>query len=173
MTSISDWNSIRSHQLFQRFFFDEVLFLASDPDPRQLETSTSVGAYAQSSTPVDAPAQSPCLNSTSIFEEKVVVLLPESPTETQQVLLNKITAACGLAQDQTHMHIGIFGQEDIPQFLGARLILSFGALTNIVPDHQAHSNGIKYIPCLPLGRLETDANAKKILWNSLKSSILA
>jgi hypothetical protein len=89
------------------------------------------------------------------------------------VLLNKITAACGLAQDQTHMHIGIFGQEDIPQFLGARLILSFGALTNIVPDHQAHSNGIKYIPCLPLGRLETDANAKKILWNSLKSSILA
>lgn len=173
MTNASDWNSIRSHQLFQRFFFDEVLFLASDPNLKRLVTSTSVDAVAQSSTPVDVPAQSPSSNSTSVFEGKVVVLVPDSPTETQQVLLNKITAACGLAQDQTHMHIGICGQEDIPQFLGARLILSFGALTNIVPDHQVHSDGIKYIPGLPLGRLETDANAKKILWNSLKSSILS
>ncbi len=173
MTNTSDWNSIRSHQLFQRFFFDEVLFLTSDPNLKRLVTSTSVDAVAQSSTPVDVPAQSPSSNSTSVFEGKVIVLLPESPTETQQVLLNKITAACGLAQDQTHMHIGICVQEDIPQFLGARLILSFGALTNIVPDHQVHSDGIKYIPGLPLGRLETDANAKKILWNSLKSSILS
>lgn len=173
MTNTSDWNSIRSHQLFQRFFFDEVLFLTSDPNLKRLVTSTSVDAVAQSSTPVDVPAQSPSSNSTSVFEGKVVVLVPDSPTETQQVLLNKITAACGLAQDQTHMHIGICGQEDIPQFLGARLILSFGALTNIVPDHQVHSDGIKYIPGLPLGRLETDANAKKILWNSLKSSILS
>lgn len=173
MTNTSDWKSIRSHQLFQRFFFDEVLFLASDPNLKRLVTSTSVDAVAQSSTPVDVPAQSPSSNSTSVFEGKVVVLVPDSPTETQQVLLNKITAACGLAQDQTHMHIGICGQEDIPQFLGARLILSFGALTNIVPDHQVHSDGIKYILGLPLGRLETDANAKKILWNSLKSSILS
>lgn len=173
MTNTSDWNSIRSHQLFQRFFFDEVLFLASDPNLKRPVTSTSVDEVAQSSAPVDVPAQSPSSNSTSVFEGKVVVLVPESPTETQQVLLNKITAACGLAQDQTHMHIGICGQEDIPQFLGARLILSFGALTNIVPDHQVHSDGIKYIPGLPLGRLETDANAKKILWNSLKSSILS
>ena len=173
MHNTSDWKSIRSHQLFQRFFFDEVLFLASDPNLKRLETSTSVDAVAQSSTPVDVSAQSPSSNSTSVFEGKVVVLVPDSPTETQQVLLNKITAACGLAQDQTHMHIGICGQEDIPQFLGARLILSFGALTNIVPDHQVHSDGIKYIPGLPLGRLETDANAKKILWNSLKSSILS
>lgn len=173
MSNISDWNSIRSHQLFQRFFFDEALFLASNPDPIQLETSTSVSANTQSSTPVDALAQSPSLNSTSVFEGKVIVLLPESPTDTQHVLLNKIAAACGLAQDQTYIQIGICGQDDFPQFLGARLILSFGALTNFDPDHQVHSDGIKYIPCLPLGRLETDANAKKILWNSLKSSILA
>jgi len=163
MSNTSDWNSIISHQLFQRFFFDEVLFLASDPDLRQLKTSTSVDAHAQLQS----------LNSTSVFEGKVIVLLPDSPTETQQALLNKITAACGLAQDQIHMQIGICGQDDIPQFLGARLILSFGALSNIEPDQLAHAHTIPYIPCLPLGRLETDANAKKTLWSSLKSSILA
>jgi|GEM_PF-2085410 len=173
MTITSDWNSIRSHQLFQRFFYDEVLFLASDPDLKQPETSTSVDAQAQSSTPVDAPAQPPSLNAASVFEGKLIVLLPESPTETQQALLNKITAACGLTQDQIHIHIGICGQDEIPQFLGARLILSFGALSNIEPDQLAHAHTIPYIPCLPLGRLETDANAKKILWNSLKSSILS
>jgi len=173
MTITSDWNSIRSHQLFQRFFYDEVLFLASDPDLKQPETSTSVDAQAQSSTPVDAPAQPPSLNAASVFEGKLIVLLPESPTETQQALLNKITAACGLTQDQIHMQTGICSQDDIPQFLGARLILSFGALSNIEPDQLAHAHTIPYIPCLPLGRLETDANAKKILWSSLKSSILA
>jgi len=173
MTITSDWNSISSHQLFQRFFFDEVLFLASDPDLKQQETSTSVDAQAQSSTPVDAPAQPPSLNATSVFEGKVIVLLPESPTETQQALLNKITAACGLTQDQIHMQTGICSQDEIPQFLGARLILSFGALSNIEPDQLTHAHTTPYIPCLPLGRLETDANAKKILWNSLKSSILS
>jgi hypothetical protein len=163
MSNTSDWNSIRSHQLFQRFFFDEVLFLASDPDHKNVETEA----------PVDAPAQPPSLNAASVFEGKLIVLLPESPTETQQALLNKITAACGLTQDQIHLQTGICSQDDIPQFLGARLILSFGALSNIEPDQLAHAHTIPYIPCLPLGRLETDANAKKILWSSLKSSILA
>ena len=100
-----------------------------------------------------------------------MVLLAEEPTQAQMTLLNKIFAACGLADDHTTIQIGLHTLHSIKQFVGARLILSFGALQEIEASHLLHQEQLNYIPCLSLSQLEGGAAAKKLLWNSLKSAL--
>lgn len=153
MPKISDWGTIQSPELFQRLFFDEALIYASEH-----QRGPIAPLLAQSPAP---------------YAGKVIVLLPESPTDSQQSLLNKILSACALSQNQIETSYGIQTKDSIRTFAGARLVLAFGALSDIEPNHMEQQHDIKFIPCQPLGSLETDASAKKLLWNSLKKSLLA
>jgi len=151
MSESENWASLGQNKLFQRLFFDQELISASERIQKLPD-----------STPDKMP---------SSYKSKVMVLLTEEPSQSQKTLLGKIFSACGLTDNQTTTLIGLHSLHSIRQFAGARLLLSFGALPEIEADHLLHQEQLNYIPCLSLGQLETDASAKKLLWNSLKSAL--
>ncbi|MBM3919357.1 MAG: hypothetical protein FJ344_07645 [Sphingomonadales bacterium] len=153
MVDFMEWRELGSKKLFHSFFFDQELVATTVFTPLKKVTSEETDSLS--------------------WTDKVVLLLHSVPSDSQKVLLDKILVACGLLPQQIFTQTCAIPIESIDQFVGARLILSFGALIGVDPDHQIHELKINTIPCLSLDRLESDASAKKLLWNSLKSTLLS
>lgn len=99
---------------------------------------------------------------------KVLVLTPEIPSESENILLQKVLSAVSLsANDFVHIQRSLQAKELI-EFESAKIILSFGAVHDFAADHQVRSKRITVIISSPLHALEQDVEAKKKLWLSLK-----
>lgn len=99
---------------------------------------------------------------------KVVVITAEKPTAAELSFLNKILAAVAVAPTTVvHIHQK-FAARELSTFASAKIILSFGAVTDFEPDHQVRSKAITVIIAKSLAQLEQDLTAKKKLWESMK-----
>lgn len=99
---------------------------------------------------------------------KVVVITAEKPSAAEISLLNKILAAVAVSPTTVvHIHQK-FAARELSTFASARIILSFGAVTDFEPDHQVRSKAITVIIAKSLAQLEQDLTAKKKLWESMK-----
>lgn len=99
---------------------------------------------------------------------KVVVITAEKPSDAEISFLNKILAAVAVAPTTVlHIHQK-FAARELSTFASAKIILSFGAVTDFEPDHQVRSKAITVIIAKSLAQLEQDLAAKKKLWESMK-----
>lgn len=100
---------------------------------------------------------------------KVLVLTPQSPNESELALLLKVLSAVALADsDYVHINRSLKARELIA-FESAKIILSFGAVTDFMPDHLVRSKQITVVISSPLSTLINDLDAKKKLWASMKA----
>lgn len=151
MNTNKDLRELYKNKPFQALFYDETLILADGN-----------GARAGQSGDTPRPDS---------WQQKLVLLLPAEPDGAALTLLEKILGACGLTLAQVFVHYGTLPMAAVQSFTGARLLLSFGALDGLTPDHQLHKSGVNFIATYALDRLETDASAKKMLWKSLKDAL--
>ncbi|MDP2189628.1 MAG: DNA polymerase III subunit psi [Sphingobacteriaceae bacterium] len=181
--------------MFVANFIDDVSFVLAGESPQPLEEVSktidkrpeTIG-NPEAATPkfeakpeekpivkVEAPAPMPSVPVEEVqkptlpaHKDRVVVLSPQKPSDSEISFLNKILAA--VAVDPTsvvHIHQS-FAARELTAFASAKIILSFGAVTDFVPDHQVRSKAITVIIAKSLGELEQDVASKKKLWESMK-----
>lgn len=103
------------------------------------------------------------------WSRKVVVLTPQPPSEVEFALLQKVLASVSIVDsDYVHLNRSLHARE-LVEFESAKIIISFGAVVDFVPDHQVRSKRISVIISSSLGALATNIEAKKKLWTSMKS----
>ena len=99
---------------------------------------------------------------------KVVVLAQEKPTAAEISFLNKILAAVAVEPASVVYIYQKFMARELSTFASAKIVLSFGAVSDFEPDHQVRSKAITVIIAKSLAGLEQDVEAKKKLWLSMK-----
>ncbi|MFN3528414.1 MAG: hypothetical protein ACK417_00655 [Bacteroidia bacterium] len=102
------------------------------------------------------------------WKQKVVVLLPPEPSMKDISFLNKILGAVKLRDEEVLVREGQWKAKELIAFDGAKIILSFAAVEDFVPDHKLRSKQITVILTGSLNTMETDIQQKKMLWASLQ-----
>lgn len=188
-------NALAQNPMFVANFIDDVSFVLAGESPEPLkEASKSVDISPEATQKpetvapkteekpvkqpiikIEAPAPTPSLPieepkkpALPNHKDRVVVLSAKRPSEAEISFLNKILAAVAVDPSSVvHIHQS-FTARELAAFASARIILSFGAVTDFVPDHQVRSKAITVIIAKSLSELEQDVASKKKLWESMK-----
>jgi DNA polymerase III psi subunit len=191
----AELNALAQNPVFVANFIDDVSFVLTSKEPDNLQGSSRINENSLQSADipvsdtlkvdekpseqpiieVKAPAPTPNVPTVAsqkpevaAHKDKVVVLCPQKPTAAEISFLNKILAAVAV-DPASVLHIEqSFAARELTAFASAKIILSFGAVTDFVPDHQVRSKAITVIIAKSLGELEQDLESKKKLWESMK-----
>lgn len=180
---------------FVASFIDDVSFvfdtdrsntvLVTTSEPQQPAKTTETGmdsvlevVLEQSKSTVEAVAlaKTVLLNSIEAAEQqkntvitgKVVVIAAEKPTAAEISFLNKILAAVTIEPTSVVYIYQKFTARELIAFSAAKIVLSFGGVTDFEPDHEVRSKSVTVIIAKSLAQLEQDIEAKKKLWLSMK-----
>jgi DNA polymerase III psi subunit len=191
----SELNALGQNPVFVATFIDDVSFVMTDeraavhmqiqtevPENQNSEgievKSTDKEAEKLTKNSADVPSEPTRsistapqeLNSVVLidYKDKVVVITPEKASEAEMIFLYKILAAVAVAPSSVVQIHQKFTARELTAFASAKIILSFGAVIDFIPDHQVRSKAITVIIAKSLVELEQDLTAKKKLWESMK-----